>query len=130
VGEESARDIDTLTNDLITHIKPHLAAAQPYAIYGHSMGGWIAYWFVRALSSSGARLPIACYLSAIDAPHAPPRYGPVHTLDDQKFIQHLRELGGTPEEVLTNTDLMVSAFVRDYFLSIIALTVAWGWGDK
>ncbi|KAG2492226.1 hypothetical protein HYH03_009471 [Edaphochlamys debaryana] len=41
----------------------------PYAVFGHSMGGWIAYEVVQALMRTGMPLPVHVFVSGIRAPH-------------------------------------------------------------
>jgi len=53
---------------------------KPYAVLGHSLGGWIAYEFVQALLRRGKHAPVKAYFSAIRAPHL---FGPHHDLDVQ-----------------------------------------------
>ncbi|HEY4561333.1 MAG TPA: thioesterase domain-containing protein, partial [Thermoanaerobaculia bacterium] len=40
------------------------------------------------------------------APHLPPREEPIHALPEAEFLVKLRELNGTPEEVLQHEELM------------------------
>jgi medium-chain acyl-[acyl-carrier-protein] hydrolase len=79
---------------------------RPYALFGHSMGALISFELVRFLRRSGARLPVHLFVSGHEAPQLPDRNPPLHTLPEQEFITKLRELNGTPDEVLMHTELL------------------------
>jgi surfactin synthase thioesterase subunit len=79
---------------------------RPWAIFGHSLGALLGFELVRELRRRGARLPALLVASARRAPHLPKRSGHAHALSDADLVQHLRELNGTPEEILANAELM------------------------
>ncbi len=78
----------------------------PFAFYGHSLGGLVAYESVRALLVRGLPLPHAFFASGSRAPHAPLPEHPVHVLRGQAFLARLAALGGTPPQVLAHQELM------------------------
>ena len=51
-------------------------------------------------------MPVRLFLSGRRAPHLPPARRPIHHLPDAEFRQEVRLLQGTPEEVLSNEELM------------------------
>ncbi|WP_426454321.1 thioesterase II family protein [Paenibacillus sp. S-38] len=78
----------------------------PYALFGHSMGALIAYETARRLQSEG-HPPVHLFVSAQSAPHRrKPAEELRHLLPDDRFIEKLRSLEYTPEEVLRNRELM------------------------
>ncbi|HYR09958.1 MAG TPA: alpha/beta fold hydrolase [Longimicrobium sp.] len=77
---------------------------RPYALAGHSMGGTIAYELARRLQSR--RPPVHLFVSGTRAPHLPDPRGPRHALPHDALVQELREIGGTPPEVLEHRELM------------------------
>jgi medium-chain acyl-[acyl-carrier-protein] hydrolase len=79
---------------------------RPYAFFGHSMGGLISFELARRLRELGAEGPLWVFVSARRAPQFPSDDDPVHALPEPEFIAKLRELNGTPEEVLQHPELM------------------------
>lgn len=92
--------IDALLPDFELHLN------RPFAFFGHSMGGLIAYELAVALRDRGLAQPAHIFLSAHPAPQLPLADPPIHALPDSAFIARLRELQGTPEEVLHHGELM------------------------
>jgi len=78
---------------------------KPFAVFGHSMGALIAFETVRALRKMKAPLPCHLFASGCFAPQVPDPY-PIHHLPHDEFLDELRHLGGMPEEILENKELM------------------------
>ena len=78
----------------------------PYAFFGHSLGGLVAFELGRHLRRLGRPEPVFLFASGCRAPQLPHRDGPVYNLPEPDFRDKLRELGGTPEEVLNHAELM------------------------
>jgi len=78
----------------------------PFVFFGHSMGGMIGFELTRELRRRGKAQPLHLFVSGRRAPHLPPREEPIHDLPEPEFIERLRELNGTPEEVLQHAELM------------------------
>ncbi|HEX4960087.1 MAG TPA: alpha/beta fold hydrolase [Thermoanaerobaculia bacterium] len=78
----------------------------PFVFFGHSMGSLIAFELARELRRRGRKLPLALFVCGRRAPHLPPREEAIHDLPEPEFIEKLRELNGTPEEVLQHAELM------------------------
>jgi medium-chain acyl-[acyl-carrier-protein] hydrolase len=81
-------------------------AGVPFAFFGHSMGALIAFELARELARRGRPGPLHLFVSGRRAPQVPDREEPLHRLPDPEFVVRLRELNGTPEEVLANGELM------------------------
>ncbi|MEM9491993.1 MAG: alpha/beta fold hydrolase [Myxococcota bacterium] len=79
---------------------------RPYSIFGHSMGGLIAFELTRRLRELSAPLPHTLFVSARRAPQQPPVRKNLHQLSDEDFIAGLREYDGTPEAALKDRELM------------------------
>ena len=78
----------------------------PFVFFGHSMGGMIGFELARELRRRGRTLPLHLFVSGRRAPQLPARDEPIHNLPEPEFIERLRELEGTPEEVLQHAELM------------------------
>jgi medium-chain acyl-[acyl-carrier-protein] hydrolase len=77
----------------------------PFAFFGHSMGAVIAFEVARILRSRSLAEPIHLFVSGRWAPQMPNDFI-THDLPYDEFIARLRELGGTPHEALSNSELM------------------------
>jgi len=83
---------------------------KPYFFYGHSLGGYIAYEVVQELRTLGTQLPLRLFVGACLAPIFKKGLQPGITSHRDKTLEQikqvLRDLGGTPEEVLNSKELM------------------------
>jgi medium-chain acyl-[acyl-carrier-protein] hydrolase len=102
--EAPHRTMSALLADLWPRILPMLD--RPYFLFGHSMGSRVAYTLASRLRDAGARMPTHFIASGSRAPHLPARERTTHDLPDAEFVKSLRELNGTPEEILGNPELM------------------------
>ena len=76
-----------------------------YALYGHSMGGLLAYAMAMRWRASSRRMPEALFVSASPAPkHRDPGYF-ADKQTDAALVADLRKQGGTPEEVFDNPEM-------------------------
>jgi medium-chain acyl-[acyl-carrier-protein] hydrolase len=101
---------------LVPLIAPHLK--MPFGLFGHSMGALVSFELARQLRSHGMPGPIHVVVSGHRAPQLPDPHPAIHQLPDLEFIAKLRNLGGTPEEVLQNPELM------DLFLPVLRADLA------
>lgn len=83
---------------------PALVANRPWVLFGHSMGARIAFEMLHLLPA--ALQPVAVVLSGARAPFLPPTTRDVANKDRAAFIQLLREMNGTPAEILQNDELL------------------------
>lgn len=78
---------------------------QPFALFGHSLGGLIAFELARRLARQRGILPARLFVSAFRAPHLPNRLGPFAHLADDAFAGAMQALGTIPREVLDDAEL-------------------------
>lgn len=102
--ESPHTSLNSLLDALEEAIRPHLGV--PYVLFGHSMGAQVAFELSRRLRDAGARLPSCLIVSGRRGPHRPPRNKPIHNLPEPEFREEIRRLNGTPEEALSNPELM------------------------
>ncbi|AKN74579.1 hypothetical protein QR97_36955 [Streptomyces sp. PBH53] len=74
----------------------------PYVLFGHSMGGMLAY---ETATSALSRPPERVVISACRAPDVARALPAIHHLPGPEFAAALRDLGGAPEEVLASPGL-------------------------
>lgn len=79
---------------------------KPFAFFGHSMGALIIFELTRWLRSTDNPMPVHLFVSGRHAPHLPNDEPSIHDLPEPEFIERLRQLDGTPQEVLSHPELM------------------------
>ncbi|GHO80015.1 thioesterase [Ktedonobacter sp. SOSP1-85] len=92
--------IDALLNALLPYIET------PFAFFGHSMGAIIAFELARQLRRRSLPGPTRLFVSAHRAPQIPDPDPRIYSLPEAEFITTLRQLQGTPDEVLQNPELL------------------------
>jgi medium-chain acyl-[acyl-carrier-protein] hydrolase len=88
---------------LLASIVP--ALEPPFAFFGHSLGGLMAFELARALVASGRPAPSHLVVSGRRPPEDPPCAEPIHALPGQRFREGVRRLGGTPREIIDDDEL-------------------------
>lgn len=101
--DEAAEDICSIIGDEID--------GSPYALFGHSMGGILAYEAQNRLIRAGKEPPIHLFLSAVRPPHLMERQKVLHTLPDEQFKNEILKLGGTDRRVF-EIDELSEFFIR------------------
>lgn len=83
------------------------ARGRPYALYGHSLGALVAFETLREIRRRGDTEPARLIVSGCVAPHV--RYDdgpPVTGMSQQRLVEMLAELGGTPAMLLADPELL------------------------
>lgn len=111
--------ISELVDYVYSQVKLHILE-DDFAFYGHSMGGLIAYELTRKLLIEDNIKPNHLFLSASRPPHMYTKLNKTYDLPRGEFVNVLRELGGTPEAVLDNDELLdlLLPFIRADFQAI------------
>jgi surfactin synthase thioesterase subunit len=81
---------------------------EPFAFFGHSMGGLLAFEVTRELRRRGESAPRLLFVSGIGAPHIPTDRPPIHELPRDDLLRRLHRLHGTPKELIEHPELMDS----------------------
>lgn len=97
-------DLRVIVDNLLTALCPFLD--RPLAMFGYSMGTRIAFELARKLRARDGMEPAHLLMAACKAPQIPEPPNPRFLLPDAEFKEALRRLGGTPDEVLDNDELM------------------------
>jgi surfactin synthase thioesterase subunit len=79
---------------------------RPFAFFGHSMGGLLAFELTRHLRARAMPLPAHLFVSGYRAPHRPPHHPPIHQADTPIVLNRLRNLNGTPAAFFENAELV------------------------
>nr|WP_279538579.1 alpha/beta fold hydrolase [Pseudomonas brassicae] len=107
LGEPLYTDMQALARQLAS--EQCRVAHQPYAVFGHSLGALLAFELVHELRALGCPAPVALFACGTAAPTRREDYDGKGWRDpksDPELIDELRTLGGTPQEVLANEELM------------------------
>ncbi|MDT0462181.1 thioesterase II family protein [Streptomyces gibsoniae] len=122
-GRETRLDDPCLTNyqdavaQLHTALRPFLSGS--YALFGHSLGGLLAYGVAKAAARHGDPAPARLLVSGCAGPGSTPAKTGRGSWTDAELIKELREMGGTPEEILADPvllDLILPPLRADYAL--------------
>jgi medium-chain acyl-[acyl-carrier-protein] hydrolase len=90
--------------DLALALRPYLDL--PFAFFGHSMGGKIAFEVARYVRAEYGLEPFHLFVSGCCGPQMLKTDGILYDLPKAEFIEELRRLNGTPKEVLEHDELM------------------------
>lgn len=113
ITENLLTDANDLCEDFFHQLQSDGAFTMPYVFYGHSMGALLGFLLLRKIRSEKLPLPLHFYASGRGGPSYPDWREKYHQLSDADFKQKLKELGGSPKEVLEHDSLMA------FFLPIL-----------
>lgn len=102
--EVAFSDMGLLVSEVLTGILPYIKNS-PFAVFGHSVGALIGFEFVRQLYQSNLPTPEYLIVSGRRAPHIP-LDKILHLQTDTALIEELRLIGGTPDSILDDPELM------------------------
>jgi medium-chain acyl-[acyl-carrier-protein] hydrolase len=104
--EPAVADLPALADAILTAITP-LIRRTPYAIYGHSMGAWLAFELARAARRRRLPGPDHLFVGARQAPHVPSAHPPLSHLDRDAFIAGVQErYQAIPEALLAQPAIL------------------------
>ena len=103
LGEAPFTSMDELVKALADGVEPLLD--RPYALYGHSLGGIVAFELARALRSRGRAEPTHLFVSASRAPQLPNPYEPIRHLADLPMLEEIhRRYDSVPIQVMQDPE--------------------------
>jgi medium-chain acyl-[acyl-carrier-protein] hydrolase len=79
---------------------------RPFAFFGHSMGALVAFELAHALRRDGIGGLVHLLVAGRRAPHLADTDEPFYSLPDDEFRKELRQLKGTPPDVLDHPEIM------------------------
>ncbi len=102
--EAPPTSIDQVVEALLEAFQPFRGT--PVALFGHSLGAWVAFEFARRLQER--KTPIVhLFVSGQTAPHLPDPEAPIRDWPDREFITEVHQrYGGFPEEILHDDEMM------------------------
>jgi medium-chain acyl-[acyl-carrier-protein] hydrolase len=99
----------TSIEEFVREIGSDLAALcdKPFAFYGHSFGGIVAFELARQLQRSARPGPRHLYVGATRPPHLESPFPPIHGLPEDEFIANIQSrYGGIPSVILEDAEVM------------------------
>ncbi|WP_340539832.1 thioesterase II family protein [Nocardioides sp. GXZ039] len=104
--EPAFERMDPLVDELVSVIE-RSAAGQPFALYGHSLGALVAYETAVEMRRRRMPAPVHLIVSGAPAAHRAKEGGrAVSTMATPRLVSMLRKLGGTPEWVLQDPEML------------------------
>ena len=95
--------IESMSEDLLLQMEGQLHT--PFAIFGHSLGALLGFSLCRLMALRGLTLPGILFLSGqVPASMTGTRY--MTDMSDESFIHMIREMGGTPNELLSDRQFL------------------------
>jgi medium-chain acyl-[acyl-carrier-protein] hydrolase len=116
-GREN-RFMEPLTNNLKDIVNSltkgfYLYKDKPFFVFGHSLGGLIAFELIKSIYQRYSLYPRHMIISATKAPHMPFRMQTLSSLGNKALKEELKVYNGIDERILHNDELL------DLFLPII-----------
>ncbi|MGL5833168.1 MAG: thioesterase II family protein [Waterburya sp.] len=103
IDHELYQRIKPLVKAIAKEMLPYLD--QPFAFFGHSMGGLVSFEVARFIRRQYNLEPVHLFISGRRAPQSKDLKPTIHNLPEADFLRALRQLNGTPEAVLNNYEL-------------------------
>lgn len=100
-SEPLCQSFNDLLEDLYKYVENEVDNSQ-FALFGHSLGGLLAYELSYMIKERTNREPLHIFFSGINAPSLKDIVTDIHKLPDNELQIAIRELGGTPEFILKN----------------------------
>lgn len=79
---------------------------EPVALYGHSLGGWVAFEVAREMRARRWSAPVRLFVAGCGAPHLSDPADPIHELPADEFLAAVEALEGIPEEAFEHPELL------------------------
>lgn len=106
-GKRYGVPLDVSFNDTAEDIFKQIrekVEGEPFVIFGHSMGGMLAYAVADKMVRTMGYKNFSLMISGVNPPHARKEEN-LHRLSKADFMIQMEKLGGIPREVLENKEL-------------------------
>lgn len=104
--EPPMTDIRVVVDSLVAELGQAEAITVPFALFGHSMGALVCFELARTLRMRGMPVPDHLFVSGRRAPCLPDDLPAIHRMGAAEFVTAVRRLGGFPQELLAEKDLI------------------------
>lgn len=103
--ESPIAQFSLLINSIVKEIGTFLD--KPFAFFGHSLGALVAFEITHQLRCNYSVQPAHLIVSGCTAPRCKTERKVLSKLPDRELLSALRQLNGTPHELLENEELMI-----------------------
>ncbi len=98
-------DLNTLVPILAEALYPYLD--RPFAFFGHSLGGLVAYELAQYLRANFGINPVGLLVAASRTPHKHSESEPIYHLPDEELVAALRyRYAGIPQAILNDPEVL------------------------
>ncbi|PWK05387.1 thioesterase II family protein [Tumebacillus permanentifrigoris] len=104
MSEPIHQSFEEMLDDVFLQVQDRLDV--PYAIFGHSMGSWLAFELAHKIVEQGLPAPAHLFFSARRAPQVPKEDIAYHELPLPDLMRELEALGGASQEMFENETLL------------------------
>jgi len=98
-------DLNEAVDDILFHAKSKISFGE-YALFGHSMGSLLSYELYYKILKGGLNKPRHMFFSGYSAPSTTRDKKNLYLLPDREFIKEIIALGGVPEELKLNKEIL------------------------
>jgi len=107
MDEEPLCELGLIVDDVVRHMAPQLHGR--YALFGHSMGAYVAYLLARRAAREGLELPRVLFVSGASAPSHGVRVKRA-ALPREDLVRELESMGRYPPHLLADEALSRKLF--------------------
>lgn len=97
-------NLSSMVDDVFEQILPRLD--RDYILYGHSMGGILGNALIHKLKAHNKRMPLFFFVTGCSSPQNRKKGVVLHLLDDNNLKKELNAMGGFPNKILEDKELM------------------------
>ncbi len=101
--EDFYEGVSDAVDDIYNLIMEEVEDDYDYAIFGHSMGAFLAYEVTQKIQAKNKKMPTHIFVSGRHAPNIEKSRN-YSKLDDETFKQKIFELGATPKAIFENPE--------------------------
>ncbi len=103
--EPQYNDFKEVLDDVYIQVTSQLKDTNNFMLYGHSMGGLLAYELANRIKDNLYIEPLHMFLSGRVPPHIE-KEEKLHLLPDDEFIEEIVKYGGLSKEIIEDRDML------------------------
>lgn len=107
INESGYPSFNDMVEDIYRLMHPHIKDGSPFSIFGHSMGGGIIYELTERIALYNVK---HLFISGCKPPDLKRNELELRYETDEELIQTLLKLGGTPRELIRDSDFIETFF--------------------
>lgn len=103
-GETCYDNFEFVVDDVFEKVKEYISS--PYALIGHSMGATFIFEIYYRIENEHLTRPLHLFFSGSKPPYTRSQTEKIYNLPQEQFWEKIISLGGTPQEVIENDELL------------------------